>query len=148
MTDAELRVLLEDAFPGEQARYFTPMTIGSTPSAADSGAAAIMNGTKTATSSPFWDYPDGKIPFVGALSILLDGQRRALAIVETKRVEIIHFGSLDEEFARAYGEGDRTLDWWRSEMGAWYQASATRHGEELSDETPIICEWIAVARRL
>ena len=60
MTDAELRTILEDAFPGEEARYFTPMSIGSTPSVADSGAAAIMNGTKTATSSPFWDYPDGK----------------------------------------------------------------------------------------
>lgn len=148
MTDAELRAILEDVFPGEEARYFAPMSIGSTPSGADSGAAAIMNGTKTATSSPFWDYPDGKIPFVGALSILLDGQRRALAVVETKRVEIIRFGSTDEDFARAYGEGDRTLGSWRSEVGAWYQASATRHGEEFSDDTPIICEWIAVARRL
>jgi uncharacterized protein YhfF len=146
--DAELRRVLEAAFPGEEARYFTPMSIGSTPSDADSGAAAILNGTKTATSSPFWEHPDGKIPFVGALSILLDGQGRARAIVETERVEIIPFGSVDEDFARAYGEGPRTLDWWWSEIGAWYRASATRHGEDFSDDTPIICEWIAVVRRL
>ena len=146
--DAELRHVLEAAFPGEETRYFTPMSIGSTPSDAGAGAAAILNGTKTTTSSPFWDYPDGKIPFVGALSILLDGQGQARAIVETERVEIMPFGSVDEAFARAYGEGDRTLEWWRSEIGAWYRESATRHNEDFSDDTLIIGEWIAVVRRL
>jgi hypothetical protein len=69
--DAELRRVLEAAFPGEEARYFLPMSIGSAPEHADEGAVLILNGTKTLTSSPFWDYPDGKIPFVGALSVLL-----------------------------------------------------------------------------
>ena len=146
--DAELRRILEAAFPGEETRYFTPMSIGSTPSDADAGAAAILNGTKTATSSPFWDYSNSEIPFVGALSILLDGKGLARAIVETERVEVMPFGSVDEEFARAYGEGDRTLEWWRSEIGAWYRASATRHGKAFSDDTLIIGEWIAVVRRL
>lgn len=144
----ELRRVLEGAFPGEEARYFAPTSIGGTPSEADSGAAAILDGTKTATSSAPWDWPDGRIPFAGALSILLDGQGRARAIVETERVEIRPFGSVDEDFARAYGEGDRTLAWWRSEIGAWYRASAARHGEDFSDDTPLICEWIAVVRRL
>jgi uncharacterized protein YhfF len=144
----ELRRVLEDAFPGEDARYFAPTSIGATPSEADSGAAAILDGTKTTTSSAPWDWPDGRIPFAGALSILLDGQGRARAIVETERVEIMPFGSVDEDFARAYGEGDRTLAWWRSETGAWYRASAARHGKDFSDDTPLICEWIAVVRRL
>jgi uncharacterized protein YhfF len=146
--DAEIRRVLELAFPGEDARYFTPMSIGKTPSTADEGAAAILEGIKTATSSPHWDYPDGGIPFAGALSVLLDGQGRSRGIVETKRVEIMPFGSVDENFARAYGAGDRTLDWWRSEVGAWYRASAAHHGADFSDDTPIICEWIAVVRRL
>src|SRR5687767_13928880 len=73
----ELRRVLEDAFPGEEARYFAPMPIGGTPSVADSGAAAILDGIKTATSSAPWEYPDGRIPFAGALSVLLDGQGRA-----------------------------------------------------------------------
>jgi uncharacterized protein YhfF len=144
----EQRRVLEGAFPGEEARYFAPMSIGGTPSDADSGAAAILDGTKTTTASAHWDWPDGRIPFVGALSILLDGQGRARAIVETERVEIVPFGSVDEDFARAYGEGDRTLAWWRSEEGAWYRASAARHGQDFSDDTPLICEWITVARRL
>jgi uncharacterized protein YhfF len=106
--EAELRRVLEAAYPGEQARYFLPISIGSTPEAADGGAALILNGTKTLTSSPFWDYPDGKIPFVGALAVLLDGSRRPRGIVETTRVEIMPFGAITEEMAWAYGEGERT----------------------------------------
>jgi uncharacterized protein YhfF len=146
--NSDSRRVLEIAFPGEESRYFTPMSIGDTPAAADEGAAAILSGDKTATSSAHWQYPDGRIPFVGALSVLLDGSGRARAIVETVRVEIIPFGSVDRDFAHAYGEGARTLDWWRSEVMAWYRSAAVRHGHDFSDATPIICEWITVARRL
>lgn len=140
--------LLEAEFPGEEARYFAPMSIGSAPSTADAGAALILDGIKTATSSARWDYPDGRIPFAGALSVLLDGSGRPRAIVETERVEIMPFGEVDASFARAYGEGDRTLGWFRSHVGAWYREAAARHGESFSDGTPIICEWITVVRRL
>jgi hypothetical protein len=56
--DAELRRVLDTAYPGEEARYFLPMSIGSAPEHADAGAALILSGVKTLTSSPFWDYPD------------------------------------------------------------------------------------------
>ena len=139
--DAELRRVLNTAYPGEEARYFLPMSIGSAPEHADEGV-------KTLISSPFWDYPDGKIPFVGALSVLLDGARRPRGIVETTRVEIMPFQAINEEMAQAYGEGERTADWWRREMGAFYQASAMRHGEAFTDETSLIWERFTVARRL
>jgi uncharacterized protein YhfF len=143
----ELRSLLEASFPGQDDRFFTPMFIGGTSSAANEGAFAILSGRKTATSSPFWDYPDGRIPFPGALSILLDGQERPVGIVETQRVEVMPFNSAREDFARSYGEWDLTLETWRIETRAWYEASAARHRQIFSDETPIICEWFAVVRR-
>jgi uncharacterized protein YhfF len=146
--DAELRRVLNTAYPGEEARYFLPMSIGSAPKHADEGAALILSGVKTLISSPFWDYPDGKIPFVGALNVLLDGARRPRGIVETTRVEIMPFQAINEEMAQAYGEGERTADWWRREMGAFYQASAMRHGEAFTDETSLIWEWFTVAGRL
>lgn len=108
----------------------------------------ILNGTKTATSSPFWDYPDGRIPFVGALSVLLDGSRIPRGIVETTRVDIIRFGSVDTKLAYAYGEGPRTLEWWVRVMGGYYRASAAQRGAVFSDDTEIIWEWIAVVNRL
>ena len=77
--EEELRRVLEAAFPGEEARYFLPMSIGSTMQTADEGATLILNGTKILTSSPLWDYSDGKIPFVGGLAVLwmVHGSRAA-----------------------------------------------------------------------
>ena len=144
----EITRVLRAAFPGQDARYFIPMTIGKTPADADEGAVLILNGTKTATSSPFWDYPDGRIPFVGALSVLLDGSRIPRGIVETTRVDIIRFGSVDAKLAHAYGEGPRTLEWWVRVMGEYYRASVAQRGAMFSDDTLIICEWIAVVNRL
>lgn len=146
--EAELKCMLESAFPGEAGRYFLPISIGSVPEHADKGAALILNGTKTLTSSPFWDYPDGKIPFVGALGVLLDGSRRPRAIVETKRVEILPSTAITEEMAHAYGEGEQTVEWWRRTMGAFYRASAARNGVVFAYDTPLIWEWFAVAHCL
>jgi uncharacterized protein YhfF len=146
--EAAHRRLLELAFPGEAARYFLPMTIGGTAETADAGAALILDGTKTLTSSPFWDYPDGRIPFAGALSVLLDGAGRARGIVETTRVEIMPFGAITEAMALAYGEGERTVAWWRRVMGAYYRSRAARHAAVVADDTPWIWEWIGVVRRL
>ena len=146
--EADLRHVLEAAFPGEEARYFLPMSIGSAPETADEGAALILNGTKTLTSSPFWDYPDGKISFVGSLGVLVDGAKRPRGIVETTRVEIMPFGAITDEMARAYGEGERTVEWWRRAMGAFYRASAARHNAILTDDTPHIWEWFTLVHRL
>jgi uncharacterized protein YhfF len=140
--------ILEAAFPGESARFFLTMSIGGTPALADEGAALILQGIKTATSSPFWDYPDGRIPFAGALSVLLDGRRRPVGIVETSRVETVRFREVNEAMARAYGEGERTLPWWRRVISAWYRDKAAREGQVFSEDDPILWEWIVVVRRL
>jgi uncharacterized protein YhfF len=140
--------LLEAAYPGESSRFFLAMSIGGTPELADLGAAAILQGIKTATSSPFWDYPDGRIPFVGALSVLLDGRRRPVGIVETIGVETVRFRDVTQEMAWAYGEGERTLDWWRHVIGDWYRDKAAREGHRFSEDDAILWEWIAVVRRL
>lgn len=144
----ELRCVLENTFPGEASRYFLPMSIGSAPEHADAGAALILEGTKTLTSSPFWDYPDGAIPFVGALGVLLDGARQPRGIVQTTHVKVMSFGAVTENMARAYGEGERTVEWWRQVMGEFYSASAARHGATFTEDTPLIWEWFGVVRRL
>lgn len=140
-------VLLTDAFPGEQHRFFAPMKIGESPADADDGAAAILAGRKIATSAAFWDFPDGRIPFVGALSVLLDGQDMPRAILETGRVDIIPFAAADAALALAYGEWDLTLPTWRSRCRAHYAASAAKHGQDFSDDTAIICEWFRVGKK-
>ena len=79
--------------------------------------------------------------------MLVDGLRRPRGIVETTRVEIMPFATITEEMARAYGEGERTVEWWRRVIGAFYRAAAARHGAVLTDDTPHIWEWFVVVRR-
>jgi uncharacterized protein YhfF len=140
--------ILEAAFPGERDRFFLAMRIGGAPEIADEGAAAILQGIKTATSSPPWDYADGRLPFAGALSVLLDGREQPLAIVETTSVEQVRFCDVTEAMARAYGEGERTLAWWRRVIGGWYRDKAARDGQVFKEDGPIVWEWIVVLRRL
>ena len=136
--------LLSEAFPGEEHRFFAPMVIGTSPADADNGAAAILIGKKTATSAAFWDFPDGRIPFVGALSVLLDGRDMPRAILETERVNIIPFSAADEALALAYGEWDLTLPTWSQKTRTLYEVSAAKRGQAFSDDTAIICEWFRV----
>jgi uncharacterized protein YhfF len=139
--------ILSAAYPGQDSRFFLAMSIGGTPELANYGAALVLDGTKTATSSPFWDYPDGHTPFVGALSVLLDGQGQPVGIVETVGIAKVRFRDVTEAMARAYGEGERTLRWWRRAIGAWYFDKAAREGQSFSEDDQILWEWIEVVHR-
>jgi hypothetical protein len=72
-------------FPWKEHLFFSPMVIGENPADADNGAAAILAATKTAASAAFWDFPDERIPYVGALSVLLDGRKIPRAILSYQR---------------------------------------------------------------
>lgn len=79
--------------------------------------------------------------------MLLDGRRRPVGIVETIGVEKIRFRDVTQQMARAYGEGERTLQWWRRVIGDWYRRKAVQDGQVFAEDDPILWEWIAVARR-
>lgn len=144
MNFEDCRRLIAEVLPGQEDRCFGPISIGSTPASADAGAQLVLEGIKTTTSSPMWDFPDGRLPYCGALSVLIDGSGRARAIVETVRTVAIAFDQVSEEFAVAYGEGDRTLSWFQKEMGRWYKTYADSTGNAFNGETTILCEWIQV----
>lgn len=140
--------VLEAAFAGQRHRFYLPIRIGGTPELAEEGAGLILAGIKTATSSAFWDYPDGRMPFVGALSVLLDGRDQPVAIVETTSVRPVRYCDVTAAMAWDYGEGERTLDAWRRHTGGWFRAKAAREGQHFDDETIILWETLAVVRRL
>lgn len=128
--------LIRKLFPERVGDQFGRFAIGDEASTKDAGVKAILAGIKTATSSLPVDFPGGRLPFVGALSVLEDGRGQGRAIVETTQIEIISFGRVPASFARAYGEGDGTLDWFLSNMREWYK----RRHQSFSDETAIVCE--------
>lgn len=145
--EAEARAVLERLFPDRPGDWYEPMAIGSTPESRDAGAALILAGVKTATSALPSEFADGRPPFPGALSVVLDGADRPCGVVETVRAELRPFGSADEAFAAEYGEGDRTLAWFRREIGDHYRGLAARSGEPFGDDTILLFEWFRLVAR-
>lgn len=97
--------------PDSNRRFYESFRIGSDDEDADSGARLILSGQKTATSSLLWEYEDsGKVlPDIGALSVVEDGGRKPVCVVETTWIEVMKFCDIDEKFAIEYGEADGTL---------------------------------------
>ncbi|WP_306306276.1 ASCH domain-containing protein [Curtobacterium ammoniigenes] len=114
---------------------------GATPTQADKLLELVLRGIKTATSSSMWDYDAAgeAPPEVGELSVVLDGTGEPRAIIETTSLQIVPFHQVDAEHARAEGEGDRTLGYWRAAHERyWREHSENPRGFE--PDMPVLCE--------
>ena len=69
--------------------------------------AAILDGTKTSTSSLLLEYltENEPLPVIGARQTVVDSDNLAVAIIQTVAVEIIRIADVGIEHARAEGEG-------------------------------------------
>lgn len=139
----------QNGSPGPRARFYESFRIGSDEQDANEGAALILNGTKTATSSLLWEYEhDGRpLPTVGCHSVLEDGSGQPVCVVETTQVAIVPFLQVDARFARDYGEGDGTLEGWRETFRDYYAGVCVEIGREMSDDAPLVCERFQVVYR-
>lgn len=108
---------------------------------ADEFGRLVQSGIKTATSGLFWafDMDDDPPPAVGDVEIVVDGRGEPLCVIEITEVAVRPFAAIDEAFAFDYGEGDRTLAWWRREMWAYYTTECRQLGREPSQTMPLIC---------
>ena len=89
---------------------------GATPEQADGLLRLVLNGTKTATASSRADYEEeGEgLPTPGMLGIVLDGAGHPRALVVTIGARVVPFDQVDADHARHEGEGDRSLEHWRT----------------------------------
>ncbi len=77
-------------------------------------AALVLRGAKIATASLLWQYEaEGRrVPQRGDLSVVTSWDGLPLCVIETTAVQVQAFEDVDEEFAAAEGEGDRSLAFW------------------------------------
>ena len=114
---------------------------GATRAQADNLLALVLDGIKTGTASSLWDYEatGDPLPAVGDLSILLDGEGRPRALIETTDVRVMSFDAVPAEHAFAEGEGDLTLPHWRTvHERFWREHSESPRGFE--PDMPVVCE--------
>ncbi len=136
-----LRAACLAARPDLAARpWLPPFRFGSTPAGADGLLALVLAGTKTTTSLAVAaaGVTGEPLPFAGSLSIVLDGAGRPRCVIETIETTRQPLSAVDEAFAHAYGEGDRTRDWWLREMGDYYREEFAALGLP-ADPDPLLC---------
>lgn len=115
---------------------------GDDPEMADELGALIAQGTKTGTCSALWEWETegNPIPEVGLITIALDGRGEPLCIVETVEVSIRKYNEVDADFARAEGEGDLSLEYWRAAHKRFFTRVLSKFGREFSEAIPLVCE--------
>jgi len=85
---------------------------GDGPELADELLALILEGKKRATC---WSAAEGlKGTVVGKRWVAEDGQGRPRVVLATTELTQRRFDEVDADFAGAEGEGDLSLDYWRS----------------------------------
>jgi len=119
---------------------------GDSPEMADELGTLIAQGTKTGTCSALWEWEaeGNPIPEVGLITIALDGRGEPLCIVETVEVSIRKYNEVDADFARAEGEGDLSLDYWRAAHKNFFSRILPKFGMEFSEDMPLVCERFRV----
>jgi uncharacterized protein YhfF len=122
--------------------YFEAFQFGAGRAMADQLAHLVLDGIKTATSDLVWHIEaQGKPQWrAGDEHVVLDGNWRPVCVIRTTELDVVRFKDVDARFAYDYGEGDRTLEWWRRHVFAWYANQCQEIGREPSQDMPLLCE--------
>lgn len=84
---------------------------------------AILDGTKTSTTSLLDDYlAEGTpLPAVGGRGVVIDSAGAEVCVIENCEVRVVALSDVDEQHARDEGEGYQSVAAWRSEHeGFWH----------------------------
>jgi uncharacterized protein YhfF len=127
-------------------RYYEAFRFGNTQQLADELAALVLSEVKTATSSLLWTIEQEKKPLMqaGDYSIVTDWKHRPVCIIQTTEVNIVLFKEIDAQFASDYGEGERTLAWWKQHHWDYYRQECAYLGRPATEEMPLVCERFRV----
>jgi uncharacterized protein YhfF len=130
-----------DDSPHRQKSYVAE-AFGDGSALADELGQLVASGIKTGTCSALWEWQaeGNPIPEVGLISIVLDGAGQPLCIIETTEVTFRNFNEVDADFARAEGEGDLSLAYWRDAHTNFFSRTLPKIGKQFAEDMPLVCE--------
>ncbi len=124
---------------------------GDSATMADELLALVLAGIKTATASLVAEYDaeDESLPRIGQHWMVADSAGRARVVLRTTQLRLGTLSSVDAQFAYDEGEGDRTLDYWRTTHREFFMRSCERMGLQTQadfelDGMEVVFERIAV----
>jgi uncharacterized protein YhfF len=121
----------------------------------DQLVAAILDGTKTSTSSLREEYVrDGEeLPRVGDLEVVVDSDDDPVCVTRTTGITLLRLADVTDDHARAEGEGYvDAADWRAGHEEFWSSAEYVESlGDPplvIDDDTEVVCTRFEVVERL
>jgi uncharacterized protein YhfF len=99
--------------------------------------ALVLAGKKRATTGLLEEYvveTEG-LEYVGEKLALLDNEGQSIGVIEITAVEVKPFTDVTWEHAAAEGEGDTSLEEWRTGHRRFW----SQEGTPVEDDTPVVC---------
>ncbi|AOR23121.1 ASCH domain-containing protein [Clostridium taeniosporum] len=106
----------------------------------------VIKGEKTATTSLYYLYEveNEELPKKGQLNIITDFHGSAKCITKTKSVNVLPFCGVKAEFAFKEGEGDKSLEYWKTGHIDFFNRSLQKYTKEFSEDMMVVCEEFEV----
>lgn len=116
--------------------------------------AAVLNGTKTATTSLLaaWEQEYEALPVVGEEQTVIDSVGESVAIIEITGCDVTELGAVDDKVALAEGEAYTTAAGWRAEHERFWREEMLAEWEDdappvIDDLTRVVVQWFRVKER-
>jgi|TARA_R110000868_G_scaffold67413_10_gene200164 uncharacterized protein YhfF len=102
----------------------------------------VVNGIKKATSSSLLGLQlrNEPLPKIGDFMVITDWSGKAKCIVKTTAVKLKPYFSIDEEYAKKEGEGDKSLAYWKKTHWDYYQRELSEFNREPRESMIIVCQ--------
>ncbi|MGV0361324.1 ASCH domain-containing protein [Corynebacterium minutissimum] len=118
----------------------------------DALVTAILNGTKTATTSLLDEYPLGYKPQEdeGNLEAVLDSHDNVVCVIRTTEAQVCRLADVSDEHAIAEGEGYADASEWRAGHEEFWRSAEFVEciGRlDIDDNTRVVCQRFTVDER-
>ncbi len=111
-------------------------------------AQLTLGGKKKATTSGLYSWyeeANADLPKIGTKQIVTDFDGKALAIIETKKVDTIPFHKVSKEYAAMdMGTKVKPLEKWRKAHWDFFTSIMKESGEKPTEDMLIVCERFEV----
>ncbi|PAB57424.1 RNA-binding protein [Anaeromicrobium sediminis] len=109
-------------------------------------AKLVKDKVKRATAGLYYWYEveNEPLPKEGDLSIITNWDGIAQCIIQAKKVMLVPFNQVTEEFAKTEGEGDKSLKYWRDVHIDFFTRELKDQGKVFSEDMLVVCEEFEV----
>lgn len=119
-------------------------SIGDNADMANELADLVRKGIKTASCGSLAAYQaEESAPKIDSHHIILNGRNEPVCVIRMMSMHLVRFSDVTEEFARKEGEGDLSLEYWKTEHKRFF----TRAGS-YSEDMDLVAEEFQVVEIL